>query len=299
MTAPGHARGHGLGIAMMVAAMACLSTQDALAKLLMAVLAPVLIIWARYALQFALAAMGTARRGDRSLWRSRRPGLQLLRAALVIGGSICGYAALMRMPVAEFTAIYCLVPTLVMLLARFSLHEPVRPLGWVCVAGGLAGALLIVRPGGQVDSIGALIALAGVACYTGFQTLTGVLARHDAPQTTHLYTSALGALVFSVLVPWFWPAEISTGNLALLGAVALAGTYGQYFMVMAFSRAPVAVVSPYLYSAIAFSALAGWALFGHVPDAVSLAGMALIAGFGALGAWVRSVAVPPVSRSPA
>lgn len=49
MTAPGHARGHGLGIAMMVAAMACLSTQDALAKLLMAVLAPVLIIWARYA----------------------------------------------------------------------------------------------------------------------------------------------------------------------------------------------------------------------------------------------------------
>ena len=147
--------------------------------------------------------------------------------------------------------------------------------------------------------MGALIALAGVGCYTGFQTLTGVLARHDAPQTTHLYTSVLGALVFSALVPWFWPSSVSGLNLALLVTVALAGTYGQYFMVLAFSRAPVSVVSPYLYSAIAFSALAGWALFGHVPDAVSLAGMALIAGFGVLGAWARAAAAATADPEPA
>ncbi|MFM8609377.1 MAG: DMT family transporter [Burkholderiaceae bacterium] len=278
-------------ILFMVAAMACLSTQDALAKLLMASLAPVLIIWTRYAVQFALAAGGALRRHEARVWRTQRPGLQALRAALVIGGSIFGYAALARMPVAEFTAIYCLVPTLVALVARYAMGEPMRALAWVCIAGGLAGCLLIVRPGGQVDAWGAALSLAGVACYTGFQTLTGVLARHDSPQTIHLYTSALGAAVFSPLVPWLWPAAIAPTELALLLTVALAGTYGQYFMVIAFSRAPVSAVSPYLYSAIAFSVLLGWALFGQVPDALSLAGMALIAGFGVLAVWSRARAV--------
>lgn len=279
---------HGAAIATMVAAMACLSAQDTLAKLLMASLAPVLIIWSRYALQCALSVMSVARQGGRGqagLWRSQRPGLQLLRGALVIGGSVFGYAALHRMPVAEFTAIYCLVPSLVTLVARFGMNEPVRPLGWVCIAGGLAGCLLVLRPGGQVDPAGAAFALAGVACYTGFQTLTGVLARHDKPQTIHLYTSVLGALCFSMLVPWFWPEQIALVDLALLLVVALAGTYGQYFMVLAFSRAPVSVVSPYLYSAIAFSVVGGWAVFAQVPDRWSLLGMLLIGGFG----WVAAV----------
>ena len=37
---------------------------------------------------------------------------------------------------------------------------------------------------------------------------------------------------------------------------------------------------------IAFAMLAGWAVFGHVPDALSLVGMALIAVCGAAGAWL-------------
>jgi drug/metabolite transporter (DMT)-like permease len=272
----------------MVAAMACLSTQDTLAKLLMASLAPVLIMWARYALQCALSVASVMlhdSRGSPGLWRSRRPGLQVLRGALVVAGSVFGYAALHRMPVAEFTAIYCLVPSLVTLAARFVLKERVSPLGWVCIAGGLAGCLLVLRPGGQVDPTGAALALAGVVCYTSFQALTGALARHDAPQTIHLYTSVLGALCFSLLVPWFWPDRIAFNELLLLLTIALAGTYGQYFMVVAFARAPASVVSPYLYSAIAFSVLGGWAVFGHMPDRWSLAGMALIAGFG----WVAAV----------
>ena len=42
-------------ILTMVAAMACLSTQDTLSKKLMLSVAPVIIIWTRYGLQTALA----------------------------------------------------------------------------------------------------------------------------------------------------------------------------------------------------------------------------------------------------
>ncbi len=279
-------------ILTMVAAMACLSTQDTLSKKLMLSLAPAIIIWTRYGLQTALVSVSLWRRRSPALWRTRQWRLQLLRGMLVVGGSVCGYGALQRMPVAEFTAIYCLVPLAVTLVARFVMKEQVSWLGWLCVAGGLTGALLVVRPGGDVDPAGALLALAGVVCYTGFQTLTGYLARQDSPLTIQLCTSVFGFASLSLAVPFFWPAALPWPDLALLLMVALAGAYGQYFMVLAFAKAPASVLSPYLYSAIGFSALGGWWMFGHLPDATAVCGMLMIAGFGLAAGWLNQRKAP-------
>ncbi len=279
-------------ILTMVAGMACLSTQDTLSKQLMLSLAPAIIIWTRYGLQTALVSVSLWRRRSPALWRTRQWRLQLLRGMLVVGGSVCGYGALQRMPVAEFTAIYCLVPLAVTLVARFVMKEQVSWLGWLCVAGGLTGALLVVRPGGDIDPAGALLALAGVVCYTGFQTLTGYLARQDSPLTIQLCTSVFGFASLSLAVPFFWPAALPWPDLALLLMVALAGAYGQYFMVLAFAKAPASVLSPYLYSAIGFSALGGWWMFGHLPDATAVCGMLMIAGFGLAAGWLHQRKAP-------
>ena len=274
-------------ILTMVAGMACLSTQDTLSKQLMLSLAPAIIIWTRYGLQTALVSVSLWRRRSPALWRTRQWRLQLLRGMLVVGFSVCGYGALQLMPVAEFTAIYCLVPLAVTLVARFVMKEQVSWLGWLCVAGGLTGALLVVRPGGDVDPAGALLALAGVVCYTGFQTLTGYLARQDSPLTIQLCTSVFGFASLSLVVPFFWPAALPWPDLGLLLMVALAGAYGQYFMVLAFAKAPASVLSAYLYSAIGFSALGGWWMFGHLPDATAVCGMLMIAGFGLAAGWLN------------
>ena len=279
-------------ILTMVAGMACLSTQDTLSKQLMLSLAPAIIIWTRYGVQTALVSVSLWRRRSPALWRTRQWRLQLLRGMLVVGGSVCGYGALQRMPVAEFTAIYCLVPLAVTLVARFVMKEQVSWLGWLCVAGGLTGALLVVRPGGDVDPAGALLALAGVVCYTGFQTLTGYLARQDSPLTIQLCTSVFGFASLSLAVPFFWPAALPWPDLALLLMVALAGAYGQYFMVLAFAKAPASVLSPYLYSAIGFSALGGRWVFGHLPDATAVCGMLMIAGFGLAAGWLNQRKAP-------
>jgi drug/metabolite transporter (DMT)-like permease len=274
-------------ILTLVAAMACLSTQDTFSKKLMLSVTPVIIIWARYTLQTVLITTTIWRRGGGPLWRTRQWKLQLLRGCLVVAGSVLGYGALQRIPVAEFTAIYCLVPVAVTLVASVVLRERVSWMGWLCIAGGLAGALLVVRPGGAVDPLGAGLALMGVICYTGFQLLTGVLARQDSPLTIQLCTSLLGCAVMSALVPWFWPDSMSWPEVALLLFVALAGSYGQYFTVLAFSKAPASVLTPYLYTAIGFSALGGWWVFGHMPDEIALTGMGMIAGFGCWAGWLN------------
>jgi hypothetical protein len=178
------------------------------------------------------------------LFTSQQAKLQLLRGCLVMGGSLFGYGALQRIPVAEFTAIYCLVPFAVTLLARFVLKEKVSAIGWLLIAGGMTGALLVVRPGGDVDPTGATLAMMGVVCYTGFQTLTGYLARKDSPLTIQFFTSLLGFTVMSGAEPFFWPGSMTGAELGLLAFVAVAGSYGQFFMVLAFAKAPASVLSP-------------------------------------------------------
>jgi drug/metabolite transporter (DMT)-like permease len=82
-------------------------------------------------------------------------------------------------------------------------------------------------------------------------------------------------------IGWLFIAGSMTGaELGLLAFVAVAGSYGQFFMVLAFAKAPASVLSPYLYSAIGFSALGGWLMFNHLPDLWALIGMLMIAGFG-------------------
>jgi len=64
------------------------------------------------------------------------------------------------------------------------------------------------------------------------------------------------------------------------------GTVGHFLLILAYQRAPASTLTPYLYVQIAFSMFGGWLVFGRLPDATSLIGMALIAVCGAAGAWL-------------
>lgn len=266
--------------------MACFTVLDTTNKFLFASVPLLMVLWFRYVFQAVVTtALMWPKHGMR-LFRAHNYKLQIARGMLLLLCSALAFFSLLRMPVAEFTAIYCLVPLAVTFVARFVMKEHVSTVGWLCVAGGLCGALLVVRPGGHVDPTGAALALMGVVCYTGFQTLTGYLARQDSPLTIQLCTSAFGFLCLSMVLPFFWPNELPWPDLALLLFVALAGSYGQYFTVLAFSKAPASALSPYLYTAIGFSALGGWLMFDHLPDAFAVGGMAMIAGFGLLAGYL-------------
>jgi drug/metabolite transporter (DMT)-like permease len=271
---------HRSAIWMMVLGTACTATQDSVTKVLMQFLPAIVILWVRYALQTTLSGGALLRRGKWG-FRTTQPGLHLLRGLVIMGTGTSGFMALQRLPVAEFTAIYGLAPITIAAVGHFFQGDRAKRSTWWALVLGLLGVLLIVRPGGKIDPIGAALALAGVACYTAMQVLTRKLAQKDAPQTIQFYSSLLGLLVFGLLVPWFWPSNWSASVVLLLAAAAVMGTSGQYLMLLSFAKAPASAVSPYLYCAVAFSALWGWALFDHWPDQLALVGIALIV----LGGW--------------
>jgi drug/metabolite transporter (DMT)-like permease len=76
-------------------------------------------------------------------FRTANPMSQIARGALLAFASAMAFAALRRMPVAEFTAIVMLTPLIATLMARFGLGERVSRLRWILVLLGFTGALIM------------------------------------------------------------------------------------------------------------------------------------------------------------
>ncbi len=274
------------GIGLVILAVACFATLDTATKVSTATVPILMGLWFRYAFQAVATTAVLLPRYGVEVLRTAHPKFQLLRGALLLVSSTLAFLSLRSMPLAEFTSVVLIAPLVVTLLAAISLKEEVSPLRWVLVAGGFAGTLVILRPGGTVFSWVILLPLGLVVSNAWFQVLTSKLARTEKPVTMHFYTGWVGTVIATIPLPFVWVSLPSWHSWALLCLMGFMGTVGHFFLILAYQRAPASTLTPYLYAQIGFAMLAGWLVYSRLPDAVSLAGMALIAVCGAAGAWL-------------
>jgi len=188
-----------------------------------------------------------------------------------------GHAAL-----GETIGIIYLSPFLVLLLAFPLLGERVPVLGWVGAALGFAGVLLIVRPGSVLDPIGVLFALSNAVLSTVYALLTRLLTRTESTTSMMFHTAWIGALIFVVLaIPYasgFAPTLIDLGLMVCLGTLM---AIGHFLFTAAYREAPASLVAPVTYLHLVWAGGLGWIVFSHIPDPLSIAGMAMVAVAGA------------------
>ncbi|WBY03243.1 DMT family transporter [Ramlibacter tataouinensis] len=275
------------GIALVLAACACFAALDTTTKVVSASVPMLMALWVRYAFQaVATTAAVLPARGLAAL-RTRHLPFQCLRGVLLLASSMFAFLSLRYLPVGEFTAIMMIAPLVVTLLAATFLKETVSPLRWTLVAGGFAGTLVIIRPGGEGFTWVMLLPLGLVATNAWFQVITSQLARTEDPVTMHLYTGWVGTLLASAVLPTVWVSDLASPWLwAGMGFMGLTATVGHFLLILAYRNTPASTLTPYLYSQIGFAMLGGWLVFAHMPDGGSLIGMGLIALCGAAGAWL-------------
>jgi drug/metabolite transporter (DMT)-like permease len=291
------------GIALVLAAVCCFGVLDTTTKTVISVVPLFMALWVRYIIQAILSTvlLWPARRA--ALWRTDNPRLQMLRGGLLLTSSLFAFASLAFLPVGEFTAIVMITPLVITLIASQWLKETVSPLRWLLVWGGFGGALLIIRPGSAHFHWGWLLPLCCVAANTWFQLLTSRLARTDDAATTHFYTGWVGTLLATLALPFVWtsiPDHTVWMRMALMGCAA---ALGHFCLSMAYTRAPAATLTPYLYGQIGSAVLLGWLVLHHVPDNLGLVGMLIIAVCGGSGAWLsaretRQTALRPSAPPP-
>jgi len=250
-------------------------------------LAPVLmLLWFRYAFQAVVTFALRFPVQKTQLFATPNPRFQTLRGVLLLCTSLCSFFGLKYLPVAEFTAMVMLTPMVATLMAAWTLKNHVAHLRWVLMTVGLGGVLLVVRPGGQVFGWALLFPVLLVGTYSWFQVLTSRLSGDENPYTTHFYTGLVGALVMTPVVLFAWDTQSLLDHWPWFVVLGFFGTFGHLMLIRAFNRASAVVLSPYLYTQIAFATLLGWLAFSHVPDALAWAGMAAIAASGVGNALV-------------
>jgi drug/metabolite transporter (DMT)-like permease len=286
------------GIALLVAAVGCFAVLDTTTKFISTTVPVLMALWFRYAFQAVATTLAVLPTRGLSVMRTAHPKFQLLRGLLLLGTSMFAFFSLRFMPVGEFTAIVMITPLVITLLASLTLGERVSWLRWVLVVGGFAGTLIIIRPDGDDFNWTMLLPLGLVICNAWFQILTSRLARTEDPITMHFYTGWVGTLAASLALPFAWTSLDSWTLWASLCLMGFMGTVGHFMMILAYGRAPVSTLTPFLYAQIGFAMLGGWIAFSHVPDRWSMLGMVMITICGAAGAWLAvrqsRVAIEPV-----
>jgi len=280
------------GIALVIGAASAFATMDTTVRYVGAYFSVALVLWTRYGLHAAIMTLWIAFAKERS-FRTANPMFQIARGALLAFSSAMAFAALRRMPVAEFTAIVMLTPVIATLVARVWLKERISGLRWALVVGGFIGALIVIRPGSGVVGWAALLPLAGAFSNAAFQIMTSRFAPHEDPFTTNFYTGATGMtiatpiLLASVADPIDTLLAAPGMQVGALMMVAMLGTAGHLMLIMALGKAPASTLMPFQYVQLAVAALAGYIAFGVVPDGWGWVGMAIIGICGAASAWLN------------
>lgn len=287
-----------LGVGLVVLAVSCFATMDSTSRYLGGFMPVLLFFWARYVFQAVTMGVWLGVSGGRAAFRTAQPRFQVVRGLLLAATSAMSFYGVQHMPVPEFTAINMLTPLLVIVLAGWWLHEHVSALRWALVAGGFAGALIVIRPGSGVFGWAVLFPLAGAFTYASFQVLTRRLAGSESPYTTHFYTGLTGTLL---LTPVLWASPLPVWatlqatpawGIGLMLAIGALGTVGHLLLILALGMAPTATLMPFVYVQIAVATVLGWLIFRQVPDGWAFVGMGVIAACGAAGAWLNVRSAP-------
>ena len=272
-------------VLLITGAVACFAILDGVIKTL-AVKHPVpLLVWSRWGFQVLAMLIWLAPTMGTGMVRTRQLPMQLIRGVLLLGSSLCFMTALKYLPLADATALNYTTPTIVMVLAVVLLRERMTPARIGFVLAGLLGMLMIVQPGAELVKGAAVFALGSAICYSFYQITTRMLAGDD-PRVTLFYPALISTLLMTLVWPWFGSRiELSWHDVALLALIGVLGTIGHFLFILAFQRAPASALTPFTYLQLVFATLIGWLAYNTFPDALTLAGMALIAGSGLLLTW--------------
>jgi len=275
-----------LAILMIITTGVLLAGMDSTAKFLALELPIFLVLWGRYFFHTVITfSVYAGKRRSFSFLRARRPGLQLIRAVSLFGATSFMYVAITHMPLGDAAAIQFMAPVLVTLLSGVFLGEHVGPRRLVAVALAFIGVLLVARPGSGVLGWTVLYPFVTAVLLAVYMLMTRIIRTKDNPDSTTFYSTAVGALVLTVMMPFFWqPLELT--QLALMVSMGMAGAAGHDLLVKAFHSAEASMLAPFTYSQVVGAIVWGYLVFGDVPSIWTTCGATLIIGRG-IYVWFR------------
>lgn len=276
-----HRRAQFAGAAWMLVGASCIAIVDGIAKYVAPTINGVQVVWGYVGASLIVLIAVLLAKGESpvSLARTRRPWLQVARAASLVCSLSALFVSLRYLPLAVATTVSFTAPLIIVALSGPILGERVGVGRWAAVFVGMIGASLVVRPGTDVFHWAALLTLLGAFFFALFNIATRVLGGFDRPLTTVLYTFTVSTALVSLAMPAVWVTP-TTLQWLLFAASGLLGFAAHFSMARSLVLADASAVAPLHYVRLIWAIGIGLVVFDHMPDAWTLAGGALIVASG-------------------
>jgi drug/metabolite transporter (DMT)-like permease len=274
--------GHDLpfGIALITLAFFCAAVMSTFSKAAAGV-PPLLILFLQYAISFLVFVPSAATLGPEHL-KTQHFRLHVFRS---VAGSVCQllfFVAVRSISLLAAVLLSNAAPLFIPLVVYVWFHKTVQPVVWMSLLIGLAGIVMIIKPGPQLlENPAALIALASGMCSALALVATNKLAETEPPVRILFYNFGISTALLIPLAILVWKPLTTRQWLLLLG-VGVFYALTQYFIILAYRYASATELSPFNYTVVIFSGLLGWLVFGAVPDALAVLGTVLICTGGIL-----------------
>ena len=231
-------------------------------------------------------------------WRQSLRLWPMLRASLFVLMYMSMYSAIPVLPLSAVAAGIYTAPLFVAALSALLLREPVRLRGWLAIALGFAGVLLILRPGTEAFTWLMLLPIMAGFFYALSSLITRSRCRTIPPATLALSMSLALLLIGAVMsvalhIGQPAPAQVAASPFLLgsWGALSLPewGFVAMLAVLMvgnglvlpaAYQSAPSVIIATFDYCYLIFATLLGFVVFAEIPDRQTVIGILMIAGAG-------------------
>jgi drug/metabolite transporter (DMT)-like permease len=281
-------------------AFAIFSTHDVIIKVLGGSYSPIQIVFFSVLLSFPLATVMLMRDSTADTLIPRHPWWLALRTVAAVITGVSAFYAFSVLPLAQTYAIIFASPLLITVLAIPVLGEKVGLPRWIAVLVGLAGVMVVLRPGTTELGLGHLAALAAALGGSVAAIVVRKIGAEERPVVMLLYPMVVNFIVMAALLPLVYePMPID--HLGMLGVIAVFAWTANRLVIAAYQSGEAAIIAPMQYSQIIWASLYGFLFFDEVIDGPTALGAGIIIASGLFIVLRESMggksATTPVLRS--
>ena len=252
-----------------------LPVMDGFAKYLSDDLPILQITWARYFFTVAFVFPIMLFFYKKQLVWSDKPRLQIFRGLILLSANICFFYAISVISLAKALTLAFIAPLIVTAFSPILLGEKVGFRRWTAVAVGFIGSLIVIRPGFLEFNLASMAALATGFFYGFYLIITRKLSTSDNPLLTLLITGMVGALLVSLIIPFYW-VKPTLNQWSLMAGIGVFACIGHLFLILSLKYADASKLAPLGYTEIIPNVIIGYYYFNELPDNWTYFGLFII-----------------------
>jgi drug/metabolite transporter (DMT)-like permease len=252
-----------------------LPVMDGFAKYLSDDLPILQITWARYFFTVAFVFPIMFFFYKKQLVWSDKPRLQIFRGLILLSANICFFYAISVISLAKALTLAFIAPLIVTAFSPILLGEKVGFRRWTAVAVGFIGSLIVIRPGFLEFNLASIAALATGFFYGFYLIITRKLSTSDNPLLTLLITGMVGAVLVSLIIPFYW-VKPTLNQWSLMAGIGVFACIGHLFLILSLKYADASKLAPLGYTEIIPNVIIGYYFFSELPDNWTYLGLLII-----------------------